>query len=40
MIDRRLFTAKPSRLERMADVAMACAIGVFLALAVAHWWSA
>jgi hypothetical protein len=40
MINRRLFAAKPSRLERCADVAFACALGIFAALALVHWLSA
>ena len=28
-----------SKVERIADVLLAVLIGIFLALALAHWWS-
>jgi uncharacterized membrane protein YgaE (UPF0421/DUF939 family) len=36
MINRRLFATKPSRLERFANVALACAIGAGLALVIVY----
>jgi hypothetical protein len=29
----------PTRLERIADVLLATGIGIFVALALVHWWS-
>lgn len=39
MIDRRIFTSKPSRLETFADYALAAVIGVALAYGALVYFS-